>query len=87
MVLFRRRLFKYVVPVILISIIINIPKFFESRVHGEYVNETTFTNEVSSMPQTANNDSMNTVLINTERYLFGHFVIDYGFILYSKVLT
>ena len=28
----RRRLFKYVVPVVLLAILINIPKFFESQV-------------------------------------------------------
>lgn len=28
----RRRLFKYVVPVVLISTLVNLPKFFESRV-------------------------------------------------------
>ena len=38
--MFRRRLFKYVVPVILISIIINIPKFFELEIETRYYQQT-----------------------------------------------
>ena len=63
----RRRLFKYVVPVVLISIIINIPKFFESRVRGEYINGTTYINEVSPIQQTTNNESMSTIISDHER--------------------
>ena len=45
---FRRRLFKYVVPVILISIVINIPKFLESKVVRKYIDATTTTKNVST---------------------------------------
>ena len=60
----RRRLFKYVVPVVLISIIINIPKFFESRVQGQYINGTNYINEMSPMEETANNQSMSSAVLS-----------------------
>ena len=73
----RRRLFKYVVPVILISTIINIPKFLESRVDSVYKNVTASAVVMSSTPVTTINESINSLLINSERLFKVHCIAEY----------
>ena len=62
----RRRLAKYILSVIIISVAINIPKFFESKITSNYQNVLTSANQWSSRQRTYPNESINTLFNNSE---------------------
>ena len=64
---FRRRLFKYVVPVILISIVINIPKFLESKVVSKYIDATTSTGNLSTAATILGNQNASLPTFNNSK--------------------
>ena len=64
---FRRRLFKYVVPVILISIVINIPKFLESKVVRKYIDTTAATGNLSTSATIIGNQNTSLPTFNNSK--------------------
>ena len=68
MIFFRHRLFKYVVPVILISIVINIPKFLESKVVRKYIDDaTTSSGNLSTAATIISNQNASVATFNNSK--------------------